>query len=58
MSLQGTVVPGGLRSQLCPWGVKQDISSNMWVKSFLRHNKNYNEFSDYKNKKECKLFPK
>ena len=22
MSLQGTIVPGRLRSELCPWGVK------------------------------------
>ena len=23
MSLQGTIVPGRLRSELCPWGVKK-----------------------------------
>ena len=27
MSLQGTIVPGRLRLELCPWGVKQFIDT-------------------------------
>ena len=28
MSLQGIIVPGGLRSELCPWGVKSVYSAD------------------------------
>ena len=28
MSLQGTIVPGRLRSELCPWGVKKKVRPN------------------------------
>ena len=35
MSLQGTIVPDRLRSELCPWGVKSFVASDLLTKSSI-----------------------
>ena len=36
MSLQGTIVPGRLRSELCPWGVKWTLMNPPWSRFEFR----------------------